>query len=985
VSASTIGASRYQPVAVQKGKRGYRDYRGVPVYGAWLWDSQLGLGLTSEIDVAEALSTFTTIRILAFVVMGITLMLSLGGTLFVLAASERTNQFLRKARDQLEEHVEKRTKDLNAALDELESVSSVILRWLPDVTISSMNTYGLNLFGYSAEELIGKSQFGTIVKIDNEHAHAEIEDMVRDIVADPERYFHIECQNFNRDGEGVWMSWSSNPILNEDGSLREILAIGQDITERKILEAELETAMNQANAATKAKGDFLANMSHEIRTPMNAIIGLSDLSLRAGLNPKQHDYLSKIHASANALLVIINDILDFSKIEAGKVEIEQIPFLLNEVLDHLAMVSVDSSQTKRLELLFRRDPHLPDVLLGDPTRVGQVLSNLVSNAIKFTEAGEVVVDLQQKNRSANTVTIRFSVSDTGVGMTEEQQAQLFKSFSQADSTITRKYGGTGLGLAISQQLTGMMGGSIEVTSTPGQGSTFKFDLEMDIVEEQAAVVESDQELKGLSVLVVDDNAMAREILNEYLDSFGYQVTLTENGEQAIELLERSQSFDLVLVDWIMPGISGLDVAAYIQQHKIQAKIILVSSRDMNSAEHSDLIDEYLAKPVNPSALFDTIMRTFGKSVTHYSNFRRRLGELNLAPLKGARVLVVEDSEINQQIATELLQEASMIVEVAPNGQEALDKLEHESFDCVLMDVQMPVMDGYTATRKIREDARFKDLPVLAMTANAMPEDRAAALESGMNDHIPKPIDPQELYRALLHWITGVKQPTTIYSSGESGPEEVGSTIPDSDKEASGLPAELPGIRINEGLARLNSNTTLYLKLLQDFISEYTDCANNIQQQLDSGDLQHASMLAHKLRGVANNLSAYQLGESAQVIEEQIKAELAVTKEQVGDLRAAFAALADSVSQISDGLAPDASAGTINRQEALNLVHKMQQLIAHSDARALDLIKQLLTETEMESELAEDLDAVKELLEVYNFADAALRLNKVEAFFAINLE
>ena len=320
----------------------------------------------------------------------------------------------------------------------------------------------------------------------------------------------------------------------------------------------------------------------------------------------------------------------------------------------------------------------------------------------------------------------------------------------------------------------------------------------------------------------------------------------------------------------------------------------------------------------------------------------------------------------------------MIVEIAPNGQVALDKLEHESFDCVLMDVQMPVMDGYTATRKIREDARFKDLPVLAMTANAMPEDRAAALESGMNDHIPKPIDPQQLYRALLRWITGEKQPKTLYSSAGSGRKEVGSRIPDVAKDAPGLPAELPGIRINEGLARLNGNATLYLKLLQDFISEYTDCVNNFQQQLDGGDLQQASMLAHKLRGVANNLSAWQLGESAQVIEEQIKAKRAVTKEDVGALQAAFTTMADSVSQISDNLIPNASAGTINRPEMLKLFQDLQQLIANSDARALDLIEQLLAEVETDSELTKDLGAAKDLLEGYNFADAALKLKSVEA-------
>jgi polar amino acid transport system substrate-binding protein len=563
-------------------------------------------------------------------------------------------------------------------------------------------------------------------------------------------------------------------------------------------------------------------------------------------------------------------------------------------------------------------------------------------------------------------------------MNEEQQAQLFQSFSQADSTITRQYGGTGLGLAISQQLTQMMGGEIEVISAPGQGSTFSFDLEMKIVEQEAIVVESDQDLKDLRVLVVDDHALAREILSEYLDSFGYLVTLAESGEQALELFEKSQPFDLVLVDWVMPGISGLDVAAAIQQYDNPPKVILVSSRDMHTVDHADLVDDVLTKPVNPSALFDTIMRTFGKSVAHKTHFRRQLGELNLAPIQGARVLVVDDSEINLQITTELLQEISLVVDIAHNGQEALAKLEQADFDCVLMDIAMPVMDGYTATRKIREDARFKDLPVLAMTANAMAEDKARALDSGMNDHIPKPINPQELYRALLHWITGEEQQATPYSPEGSGSGADGSTFQGSGKKVPGLPSELAGIRINEGLVRLNGNVTLYLKLLQGLIAEFADCASHIQQQLNSGNLEDARMLAHKLRGIANNLSAYQVGESAEVIEEHLKAERAVTVEDVRALHEAFDTLTDSVSRISHGMDTGATAGIGNLQETLKLLRELQQLTANSDPRALDLIERLLAEVETEPELTKDLGAAKELLEVYNFADAALSLSNVEA-------
>jgi PAS domain S-box-containing protein len=981
VAGSSGAVSGTGRTAVERGMQGYRDYRGVPVFGAWFWHKDLGLGLTSEIDVDEAMSAYADMRLTIFGVLGVTLFMSLVGTLFVLVTGERTNKALTRARAELEDRVEERTWDLNAAKERfsslVENIPGAVYRWRFDEQKTAVyyNEYYDVLTGYAVEDFIsGKIHFIDLIHPDDRQWVNE--DVMQSAAA--RKPIEHEFRIIDKAGNTRWLSSHGMAVYDSDGNPEYADGTMFDVTEQKQAEFALAEAKKAADEANKAKGDFLANMSHEIRTPMNAIMGLSDLCLRTELNTKQKDYLSNIHASAEALLGIINDILDFSKIEAGKVEIEQIPFLLNEVLDNLAIVSTVRSQTKGLELLFRRDPQLPDVLIGDPTRLGHVLINLVSNAIKFTEAGEVVVELQQKKRSPSTVIVQFSVSDTGIGMNEEQQAHLFQSFSQADSTITRQYGGTGLGLAISQKLTRLMGGNIEVTSIPGQGSTFSFELELDVAEEKALVVESDQELEGLSVLVVDDNALAREILSEYLDSFGHRVTLTDSGEQALELLEQSQSFDLVLVDWVMPGISGLDVAAAIQRRDNPPKVILVSSRDMSNVDHTDLVDNFLAKPFNPSVLLDTIMRTFGKRVDHHARFRRRLGELNLAPMQGARVLVVDDSEINLQIAMELLQEASLVVDVASNGQEALARLQQGTYDCVLMDVQMPVMDGYTATRKIREEARFKNLPVLAMTAHAMPEDKARALDHGMNDHIAKPINPQELYRVLLHWITGEEQHATPYSPGKSGSGADAATFPESGKDANGLPSEFPGIRIDEGLVRLNGNATLYLKLLQDLIAEYADCASHIQQRLATGRLQDARILVHKVCGIANNLSAFQVGEAAEAIEEDLKARRAVTVEDVRALHAAFDTLTDSVSRFAHGMQKGASADIRSLQETREVLRELQQLIASSDPRALDLIEQLLAEVETEPELAKDLGAAKELLEVYNFADAALRLSKVDA-------
>ena len=769
-------------------------------------------------------------------------------------------------RKHLEELVAERTEALSAAVAHtrliIDSSAEGILQLDEAGRIALINPAACRMLGYAPAELLGRNVHRSIHCPPD--APASDTPCSLGLAMRAGQTLREDAETFWRaDGHPLPVTVAIHPMLKGAAVIGTVMSFS-DNTQRQAADKASEAARVAAERLALTKSEFLANMSHEIRTPINAVLGFAYLCLKLDLQPRERDYLNKIHSASESLLGIVNDILDVSKMEAGKLEMESVPFSVDDVLHRVAGLFALKAREKGVELVVAAAPGVPDILLGDPLRLSQVLINLMNNALKFTKRGEIRLIVELANVTADTANLRFEVRDTGLGMTSEQRAGLFTAFTQADSSTTRKYGGTGLGLAISKQLVEHMQGAIEVESEPGVGSRFRFTARFDIATGMAVPNPAHSSLTGKRVLVVEDNDVMRTLLIRITKTFGCQVTGADSGEAALTRLQAGEHFDLILLDWKLPGQDGLTTARGIRIAGHSTPIILITGGEAELArqlsEKGD-IQTFLAKPVTRSTLHDTMVSALGG----HTVLPFILATQGIKPeLSGVRILLVDDNDFNRQVGRELVGLTGATVVTADDGAQAVAAAINGGYDLVLMDLQMPVMDGYTAARILRE--LWPDLPILALTAHAMSEETEHVLATGMNDILTKPILPDALYAMLMRWLPGRALQNSV------DPEPSGKLGADVTSVSPVPPAAIPLRAVTNvfdhatALSRVNGDHKMLFRFLHLFRERNAGIVTEIGAALDGDDLETARRLAHAIRGGSGTVGLIELQTTAACLE-----------------------------------------------------------------------------------------------------------------------